>query len=862
MEILSSYDNKSKFARAIELVKEYIKSLLSLRDKRKSQNLADSMNGELLNVMNWSWSKNIPYKEAKNNQFEFPPEDQDEYIPHDAEFGESIWEQSRFAEIYPAFLWYYSQGKKSYFDRNTNLWSKKKILSSFSHTLPENIKKYTYTWVITAWINAIPLPDCARPDTNSLCAQCNPTPEFKKDQNGCVYLISEKKQFISFTFWLDQYSNTKSPVSADTEKIIFDTNVFRNIFRKNTLSHNTQELLNKLKESWASAQQIAAAIKYYIIKNKRYSTKVQWTLRNKSNRNNYIIHLDESPILECFSANSLCVALCRELGVPARLVVGHMIQSTNNEWKACITKNDWHAWSEIWDENQWQWIRVDATPTQKEDGEKSHENGQEQNKGQNNNADNNFDDNQEPQPWQQPQKSWNQWQNSQQNNQSPASQKNKDEKSDTSQDNSSPNDLWYLRESQQNQSSKSPQDLLNEMIEKAKEDNLVKHSDKIQNTLDKLEEAETKEEIKDIIDKSGLSDFAKDIVDKLWEEKILDEEKKELESLEDEDEIDEALKNSLLNEEYKQKLKEYAKIMKKKIEEEKKKMKSEMEKFWFNEDELQYYKEYKQLEKEIEPEVRKQIRELQILLPPQYQIVRDDNQSYRSWPILNGSRLVEFEVTWDQSVFTRNKEIREHNEINMFETIVIDTSGSMGRFERSWSILRESIKAAIIRAKVLEHFKVEFSIILFWDRIDEVMSFWENFSSKRKCLIPSKLIRAAHISWWNSQEPISYVYQNMLNQFKKHRWKSFGNISFIGDGDLCNWQERSDLKTMIEDLKHRGFWVTAYYVNDSWSRLCEYYFWAPENWWTIYAGDSKALSTKIIEAHKTHLAKQIKKYVK
>ncbi|MBQ7073523.1 hypothetical protein IJM86_00300 [bacterium] len=53
------------------------------------------------------------------------------------------------------------------------------------------------------------------------------------------------------------------------------------------------------------------------------------------------------------------------------------------------------------------------------------------------------------------------------------------------------------------------------MIEKAKEDNLVKHSDKIQNTLDKLEEAETKEEIKDIIDKSGLSDFAKDIVDKL-----------------------------------------------------------------------------------------------------------------------------------------------------------------------------------------------------------------------------------------------------------------------------------------------------------------------------------------------------------
>ena len=42
--------------------------------------------------------------------------------------------------------------------------------------------------------------------------------------------------------------------------------------------------------------------------------------------------------------------------------------------------------------------------------------------------------------------------------------------------------------------------------------------------------------------------------------------------------IDEALQNSLLNEEYKQKLKDYANMMKKKIEEEKKRMKSEMEK--------------------------------------------------------------------------------------------------------------------------------------------------------------------------------------------------------------------------------------------------------------------------------------------
>jgi hypothetical protein len=142
------------------------------------------------------------------------------------------------------------------------------------------------------------------------------------------------------------------------------------------------------------------------------------------------------------------------------------------------------------------------------------------------------------------------------------------------------------------------------------------------------------------------------------------------------------------------------------------------------------------------------------------------------------------------------------------------------------------------------------------------MSFGEKFSSKWKCTIPSRLIRAAHESWWNSREPISYVYQNMIKQFKKNRWKSFWNISFIWDWDLCNGQRRNDLRAMIEDLRHRGFWVTAYYINNRWSDLLEYHFWKTEDWWTIYAWDSKELSKEIIEAHKTHLKKKIKKYTK
>jgi len=60
--------------------------------------------------------------------------------------------------------------------------------------------------------------------------------------------------------------------------------------------------------------------------------------------------------------------------------------------------------------------------------------------------------------------------------------------------------------------------MLDELIEKAKEDNLTQQAEKIQETLDKLEQAKTKEEMKQALDESGLDDFAKDMVDKVGNE--------------------------------------------------------------------------------------------------------------------------------------------------------------------------------------------------------------------------------------------------------------------------------------------------------------------------------------------------------
>lgn len=186
----------------LKKIKDYLNSLIDKRFRKKKKKIEDDTSRWLEEILDdWTpdfwdtsdteiepnewWSSSTegqsqkPQDEnTKKSDFEVPPEDQDEYIPHDSEIGEALWEQSRFAEVYPPFLWYYAQWKKSYFNRDTNLWSKKAQRKPFNHVLPEWIKRYTYTWVITSWRNAIPLPEYAWPDTTTLHASGRTVPEF------------------------------------------------------------------------------------------------------------------------------------------------------------------------------------------------------------------------------------------------------------------------------------------------------------------------------------------------------------------------------------------------------------------------------------------------------------------------------------------------------------------------------------------------------------------------------------------------------------------------------------------------------------------------------------------------------------
>ena len=864
-----------------ERIKDYFMNLFWIKKKKKQIDKEEKERWEIdwgetqwwgmnQGESQWWMSWNMWKWKKRNNawgEYETPIEDRDQYIPKDTEFWESEGEPSRFATVYPFYKGKYANGKLSYFSPSTNLWSKNRQLKPLNHSLENWANKYTYAWIIVAWVNAIPLPSWALPDTESLVVKWKSFPVFSIDQNWCVYLSSSEKMWISFDFWLRQIENTKNPIAEDSDEMIFSS-----------LSKETRLLLEKLKLEWISIKSIKE-LEHYIKTQKKYSTKVQWTLRNKSNHKNYVKNLDASNILECYSANTLFVALCRYLWFSARLVTGFAVDRSSKKWEWLLSSNNGHAWSEVWDETQWKWIEFDATPIKKEDWEDSNQNRWDDNN-ENNESQEQWGENSE---WEN-ENSWEKWDSSKEESWKKSKEKSDNSDSDWESESSSDesesdssdsqpsnnrnndsNSQFQQQKTQKQQSqksNKSPSELLDEMLDLAKKEDLEKYKDELEETQKKLDEAKSKEEIRDILDKSDLWEFSKEIADEKWNKKILEEEKKELENIDDENELDKALNNSLLDDEYKRKLEEYVNELRRKIQEQKKRMQKEMERLWFSGDELRYYKEYKELEKEVEPEVKRQIKELQKILPANYQYKDDETQRYRSWYELDSPKLVEYYITWNQNIFIRQEEVRESNEINMFETILIDTSWSMGHFWNSHSILRESIKAAITRAKVLEHFKVDFSIILFWDTIREVMSFWEKFSSKWRCLIPSKLMRAAYESWWNSQEPISYVYDTMIKMMKKKRWRSFGNISFIGDWDLYQFQELPELKAKIDDLKKRGFWVTAYYINEDRTPLLWYYFWEKDWEEVVYARWCKDLSKSIIESHRNHLRFKIKKYMK
>lgn len=287
-----------------------------------------------------------------------PPDDQDEYHTSSETVKPGI-----FFEITPAgtsekpLIGYYASGRKSYFDIDSKTWSKQKATSPYDQVIDGDARQ-TISGKIDGGLKAIPIPAGYAIDVASL-KYSGAQPMILRDQNGCFYIQGSGESTFSVDFLKEALPFESLPTDEDLK-----------LLHKGTLDQKTEEFLANLSgDALTMAQQIRAFMLsdhfYPAGGDLQYAQALQLKLREQSTGDDYIQNLEKSLFLECYSANTLFIAMARKMGIPARLVQGDYIKDIK-DGKALIDTTTGHAWAEVWDGSSWR--RVDSTPNpRKED---------------------------------------------------------------------------------------------------------------------------------------------------------------------------------------------------------------------------------------------------------------------------------------------------------------------------------------------------------------------------------------------------------------------------------------------------------------------------------------------------------------
>ncbi len=292
-----------------------------------------------------------------------PPEDADEYHTPPISPGESR-EQTRarpIFEIEPPLSGFYASGRKSYYDIERKTWSKRKQLGSYVGSELKGERR-TLSGQTDAGVKSIPLPNGFAIDRDSLKVSGAPA-ELLRDQNGCFYIKTEGVTSFSLEFGQEATPFVGASVPEDTAPLT-----------RAPLSDETEAALGRLTggvlhKAEQARQYIRAHHFYPSGGDLQKAQALQAKLRHESSGDAYLQNLDRSEYLECYSANTLFIAMMRQAGVPARLVVGHRVEG-GRDGKSVMNQNTGHAWSEIWNPSTGQWVRFDATPPPKPEDKK------------------------------------------------------------------------------------------------------------------------------------------------------------------------------------------------------------------------------------------------------------------------------------------------------------------------------------------------------------------------------------------------------------------------------------------------------------------------------------------------------------
>ncbi len=296
-------------------------------------------------------------RDRKSEQREYveqpstPPPAQDESKPgmdemersKEGETSPAIW------TIAPAYGGYFRQQSFDTWDHLANVWRQSKYqYSKIQKTVPDiddlkTQKSISANLPAGQWTR-LPLPYNYALSTENLSC------EVRIDQNGDHIVFSQNGGPVSFEIF--ESSSSRPMLSPDRLP------QFVSQFQEETL-HRLHEIVATKKGNRAKAMAAAG----WTIKRLNYSNDSSFNQIYDSHPRGYIAAIDEYRQADCDVANTYFAALCEALGIPVRHVVGHMVKGKDDEGNSRITSGTGHAWSEVWDDVQSEWIRIDATPS-------------------------------------------------------------------------------------------------------------------------------------------------------------------------------------------------------------------------------------------------------------------------------------------------------------------------------------------------------------------------------------------------------------------------------------------------------------------------------------------------------------------
>jgi len=283
-------------------------------------------------------------------QPETPPPAKDESKPSmdemekskEGEMPPGIW------TISPAYGGYYKEQSFDGWDNQGNRWQQSKYdYSEIRSALPsseesKSLKQMSANLPAGQWTR-LPLPYNHRLSTEHLSCQV------KIDQNGDHLVYSRKGGLTTFEIIEGQHDR---PMPAPENAPQFEPQL-----QEETIAR-LKEIAQTKKGNLAKAR----AASGWTMRRLTYSNDSSYNQIYDSHPNGYIAAIDEHRQADCDVANTYFAALCSTLGVPVRHVVGHMVKGKDEQGNSRITSGTGHAWSEIWDEQSSEWIRIDATP--------------------------------------------------------------------------------------------------------------------------------------------------------------------------------------------------------------------------------------------------------------------------------------------------------------------------------------------------------------------------------------------------------------------------------------------------------------------------------------------------------------------